>query len=63
MKKHILTLATCGLILTYGPAGASAEEGMGDRGHCQGMMGHGGIMGGGMSGARTRHAIHLCPDG
>jgi hypothetical protein len=50
MKKHILTLATCGLILAYGPAGASAEEGMGDRGHCQGMMGHGGMMGGGMMG-------------
>ena len=53
MKKHILTLTTCGFILVCGVAGANAEESMGDRGHeYHGMMGHGGIMGCGMMGRR-----------
>jgi hypothetical protein len=50
MKKHILTLAICAFILACSPPGASAEEGIGDHGHCHGMMGHGGMMGGGMMG-------------
>ena len=53
MKKHILTLTTCGFILVCGVAGANAEESMGDRGHeYHGMMGHGGMMGCGMIGRR-----------
>ena len=53
MKKHILTLTTCGFILVCGVAGANAEESMGDRGHeYHGMMGHGGMMGCGMMGRR-----------
>ena len=53
MKKHILTLTTCGFILVCGVAGANAEESMGDRGYeYHGMMGHGGMMGCGMMGRR-----------
>jgi hypothetical protein len=32
MKKHILTLTTCGLILVLGIGGAKAEESIGHRG-------------------------------
>ena len=49
MKKHVLMLTTCALILACGATEAGAQESPGVHGHeSQAMMGQGGMMGCGM---------------
>jgi hypothetical protein len=51
MKKQILMLTTCAIILACGAAGASAEERTGEHSYeGRSVMGHGGMMGCGMMG-------------
>ena len=61
LKRHILTLTTCALLLACGSVGASAEEGMGGRERgCEGMRWHGRMMGrGAMGGSMMGHGAGM----
>ena len=61
MRQHILTLTTCALLLAGGSVGASAQEGVGGRGHgCDGMWWHGRMMGrGAMGGSMMGHGAGM----